>query len=89
MAEFLCTAGGNSFAQKVSLQKHFYANHKEDTFTCKECGKVLRTISNHLHSHEKISCIGCHKIIAKNSRASQDCGNFETFMCDQYLYDLV
>ena len=43
MSEFLCTACGKSFTQKLSLQKHFYAVHKVNSFTCKECGKVLKT----------------------------------------------
>ena len=89
MVGFLCTACGKSFTQKVALRKHFYAIHKEDTCVCKECGKVLKSkskLTNHLHSHEKITCSVCNKLIPKNSRASHDCGNFETFKCDQCPY---
>ena len=64
MSEFLCTACGKSFTQKLSLQKHFYAVHKVNSFTCKECGKVLKTknqMDNHLHSHEKCFALAVTK----------------------------
>ena len=91
MGEFLCTSCGKTFSRKASLHKHFSAIHKQETCTCKECGKVLRSkkqLVNHPDSHIKISCIGCNKLIAKNSRASHDCGEtVETFTCDQCLYE--
>ena len=74
MSEFLCTACGKSFTQKLSLQKHFYAVHKVNSFTCKKCGKVLKTknqMDNHLHSHEKMFCIGCNKEIPKSLEESK------------------
>ena len=86
MSEFLCTACGKSFTQKLSLQKHFYALHKVNSFTCKECGKVLKTknqMDNHIHSHEKMFCIDCNKEIPKNSISFHDCRNSDVFKCDQ------
>ena len=60
MVEFLCTACGKSFTQKVALSKHFYAVHKEDTCVCQECEKVLKSKSkftNHLILMEKLPAV--------------------------------
>ena len=68
MVEFLCTACGNSFTQKVCLQIYFYPIHKEDKFTCKECGKMLRTknqMDNHLHSMKKFLALAVTKQVLK------------------------